>query len=93
VEDDALRDLVRAREDALKEVKAAKARLKAFLLRHDIRYEGRANWGPTHRRWLAEVGCPTPAQPSGFQEYVRAVSEHTERWQRLEVELQLQVQT
>ncbi len=39
--------------DALKDVKAAKARLKAFLLRQDIRYEGRANWGPAHLRWLA----------------------------------------
>src|SRR5262249_49846810 len=41
VEDEAIRDVVRAREDALKDVKAAKARLKAFLLRQDIRYDGR----------------------------------------------------
>jgi transposase len=61
VEDEAIRDLVRAREDALKDGKAAKARLKAFLLRQDIRYAGRANWGPAHLRWLAEVVCPTPA--------------------------------
>ncbi len=93
MEDEALRDLVRAREDALKDIKAAKARLKAFLLRQDIRYEGRANWGPAHLRWLAEVVCPTPAQQMVFQEYVRAVSEHTERLQRLEAELQTQVQT
>lgn len=31
--------------------------------------------------------CPTPAQQIVFQEYVRAVSEHTERLQRLEAEL------
>ena len=55
VADEAIRDLVRAREDALKDVKAAKARRKAFLLRQDIRYEGRATWGPAHLRWLAEV--------------------------------------
>ena len=93
VEDEAIRDLVRAREDALKDIKAAKVRLKAFLLRQDIRYEGRANWGPAHLRWLAEVVCPTPAQQIVFQEYVRAVSEQTERLQRLEAELQPQVQT
>jgi len=93
VQDEAIRDLVRAREDALKDLKAAKARLKAFLLRQDIRYEGRANWGAAHLRWLAEVVCPTPAQQIVFQEYVRAVSEHTERLQRLEAELQTQVQT
>src|SRR3989475_2340879 len=93
VEDEAIRNLVRAREDALKDVKAAKARLKAFLLRQDIRYEGRASWGPAHLRWLAEVVCPTPAQQIVFQEYLRAVSEPTERLQRLEAELQTQVQT
>jgi len=93
VEDEALRDLVRAREDALKDGKAAKARLNAFLLRQDIRYEGRATGGPAHLRWLAKVGWPTPAQPIGFQEYVRAVSEHTERLQRLEAELQTLGQT
>jgi transposase len=87
VEDEAIRDVVRAREDALKDLKAAKVRLKAFLLRQDIRYEGRATWGPAQLRWLANVVCPTPAQQLVFQEYVRAVSEQTERLQRVEAEL------
>jgi transposase len=93
VEDEAIRDVVRAREDALKDLKAAKVRLKAFLLRQDIRYEGRATWGPAHLRWLAAVVCPTPAQQIVFQEYVRAVSDHTERLQRLEAELPALVQS
>lgn len=76
-----------------KDGKAAKARLKAFLLRQDIRYEGRANWGPAHLRWLAKGVCPTPAQQLVFQEYVRAVSEHQERLPRREAALQTQVQT
>jgi transposase len=87
VEDEAIRDVVRAREDALKDLKAAKVRLKAFLLRQDIRYEGRATWGPAQLRWLANVVCPTPAQQLVFQDYVRAVSEQTERLQRVEAEL------
>jgi transposase len=90
IEDEAIRDLSRAREDALRDLKAAKARLKAFLLRQDIRYTGRATWGPAHLRWLSEVVCPTPAQQLVFQEYVRAVSEHHERLQRLEAELGFQ---
>jgi transposase len=88
VADEAIRDLTRAREDTLGDLKDAKFRLKAFLLRHDIRYTGRANWSPAHLRWLSEVVCPTPAQHIVFQEYVRAVTEHTERLQRLEQELQ-----
>jgi transposase len=83
-EDEAIRDRTRAREDALSDCKDAKLRLKAFWLRHDIRDTGRANWGPAHLRWLSEVVCPTPAQPSVFPEYVRAVSEHPERLPRLE---------
>ena len=62
------------------------------MLRHDIRYTGRANWGPAHLRWLSEVVCPTPTQHIVFQEYVRAVQEHTERLQRLEQELHEHVQ-
>jgi transposase len=93
VEDEAIRDLSRAREDAIRDLKAAKCRLKAFLLRHDLRYTGRATWGPAHLRWLAEVVCPTPAQQMVFQEYVRAINEPTERLQRLEQELHEQVQS
>ena len=93
VEAEAIRDVVRAREDGLKDLKAAKVRLKAFLLRPDIRSEGRANWTAAHLRWLATVVCPTPAQQIVFQEYVRAVSEQTERLQRLEAELPPLVQT
>jgi transposase len=92
-EAEAIREVVRAREDGRKDLKAAKVRLKAFLLRQDIRYEGRANWTAAHLRWLANVVCPTPAQQIVFQEYVRAVAEQTERLQRVEAELQPLVQT
>src|SRR5262244_2422042 len=91
IDDEAIRDLSRAREDTLRDLKAAKLRLKAFLLRQDIRYTGRAAWSAAHLRWLSEVVCPTPAQQIVFQEYVRAVNEHMERLQRLEQELQEQV--
>jgi transposase len=91
VADEAIRDLSRAREDAVSDLKAAKFRLQAFLRRQDIRYTGRATWGPAHLRWLSEVVCATPAQPIVFQAYVRAVTEHTARLQRLEQELKDQV--
>jgi transposase len=44
VEDEAMRDLSRAREDTIRELQSAKFRLKVFLLRHDIHYTGRATW-------------------------------------------------
>ena len=87
VEDEAIRDVSRGREDALRDLKRSKLRLKAFLLRQDIRYEGRANWNAAHLRWLSTVVCPTPAQQIVFQEYVRAVTEQIDRLRRLETEL------
>lgn len=91
IEDEAIRDLSRAREDAMRDLKAGKYRLKAFLLRQDIRYEGRANWSPAHLRFLARVVCPTAAQQIVFQEYLRSINEQTERVERLDQQLREQV--
>jgi transposase len=93
VDDEAIRDLSRAREETLRDLKTATLRLKAFLLRHDIRSPGRANWSPAHLRWRSEVVCPTPAQHIVFQEDVLTVTEQTERLGRLELELHEQGQT
>ena len=91
-EDEARRDVSRGREDALRDLKRSKLRLKSFLLRHDILYEGRATWSPAHLRWLSTVVCPTPSQQIVFQEYVSAVTEQHARLQRLERELHEAVQ-
>jgi transposase len=82
-----MRDLTRAREETLSALQDTQCRLKAFLLRHASRDTGRATWNPAHLRWRAEVVCPTPAQPIVCHAYVRAVTEHTERLQRLDQEL------
>jgi transposase len=87
VDDEAMRDLGRARADAIRARKTAQFRRTAFLLRHDIRYTGQAHGGPAHRRWRSAVVCPTPAPHSVCQEEVRAVTAHTERLQRLDQEL------
>ena len=60
IDDEAIRDLSRARADTLRELQAAQFRLKAFLLRHDIRYTGRDTGSPAHLRWRSEVVCPPP---------------------------------
>ena len=93
VPDEAVRDLARAREDALKDLHAARFRLKALLLRNDIRDTGRANWSPEHCRWLARLVLPTAAQQIVFQEYVRTVTERTDLLRRLEAELLEQAKT
>ena len=87
VEDEAIRDVCRAREDAVTDLKAARLRLKSFLLRLGLHYAGRATWNDAHLRYLARVVCPTPAQQIVFQEALRAVTEAAERLRRLESEL------
>jgi len=52
-EDEALRDLVRAREDAKQDLLRARHRLSKFLLRHGIRPpEGVRRWSRRYREWL-----------------------------------------
>ena len=87
VEDEAIRDLCRARDAARVTLKDAKLRLKAFLLRLGLHYVGRADWNAAHKRYLAKVVCPTPAQQVVFQEGVRAVDEQVDRLARIEAEL------
>jgi transposase len=92
VADEAIRDLTRARADPRSDLQDATLRLNACVLRHDSRSTGRATWRPAHRRWRADVGCPTPAQPIVFQASVRAVNDHTERLPRLDQDLHEHVQ-
>ena len=87
VEDEAVRDLCRARDAARVSLKAAKQRLQSFLLRLGLHYVGRADWNEAHKRYLSKVVCPTAAQQIVFQESLHAVDEQVERLARLEKEL------
>jgi transposase len=82
-DDEAMRDLTRAREDAVKALRTARQRLGAFLLRHGHRYPGKSSWKPAHRRWLSDITMPHPAQQITLQEYIHAVDEGTQRVDRL----------
>ena len=81
-EDEAMRDLSRAREDAVTAQKRARQRLCAMLLRLGFRYS-RSAWTPAHFRWFSTLKMPHPAQQIAFQEYIHAVQESTERVDRL----------
>ena len=70
---EALRDLTRAREDIKHLERQAKQRLLAFLLRHGRRYDGKSNWTQAHFRWLEAVKFVQPAQQIVLQEYVDTV--------------------
>jgi transposase len=82
--DEALRDLVRAREDAVREQRNARLRLKALLLRNGMAYAGRSSWTAAHLRWLGALKLPHPGQQIALQEYLHAVMEAGARIGRLE---------
>lgn len=82
--DEAVRDLVRAREDTVRECRNARHRLKALLLRNGIGYEGKSSWTAAHLRWLATLKMEHEARQVGFQEYLHGVTEATARITRLE---------
>ncbi len=85
--DEAMRDLVRAREDAVREQRNARHRLKALLLRNGIPYAGKTAWTPAHLRWLASLKMNHPTQQIGFQEYLHSITESGLRITRLETAL------
>ena len=77
-----MRDLVRARDDAIIAQRRARQQLKALLLRNEIRYVGKSSWTAAHRRWLAGLKLPQPVQQIAFEEYLDAVEVASSRVQR-----------
>ena len=92
-EDEAIRDLSRARETAMRDLNDGRYQFKAFLLRNNIRYEGPANWSLKHLRWLTELVLPHPCQQIVLQEHLQTIMERQKRLERLDNELEHQVKS
>jgi transposase len=82
-EDEAVRDLVRARTSAVVDQRKARNRLKGFLLRLGFRYTGKKSWNDAHKRYLSGLVMPQAAQQIAFQEYIHAIDDATQRVERL----------
>ena len=89
--DEAIRDLSRAREDAVVARLKARQQLKAMLLRHGFCYAGKRSWTQAHERFLARASFSHPAQQIAFAEYRNAVREADERVERVTAALRDQV--
>ncbi len=82
-EDEAVRDLIRARHRAMEDLRKARHRLKGFLLRLGFRYTGKSSWNDAHKRYLAGLVMPQPPQQIAFQEYIHAIDDAGARLERL----------
>jgi hypothetical protein len=80
---EALRDLVRAREDARLDRMRARHRLSKFLLRHDRRMPTQC-WGPTRRAWLGRQAFEHVGEQQAFDDYLLAVDQADRRIELLE---------
>lgn len=84
---EALRDLVRTREDARQDQHRARRRLGKFLLRHGWRppQEVKKNWTQKHMDWVKrQVKFELFAFQAAFLDYVHEVEHAADRLERLE---------
>src|SRR5436190_4662462 len=91
--DEAIRDLCRARTDAVDDMRRCRFRLKAFLLRHGFRYQGKANWSQPHMRYLRELVLPHPAMKTILEEYLQGIDAAHARVKRIEDSMLTLLQT
>ena len=85
---EALRDLVRAREDAVEDHLRARHRLTKFLLRLGMTAPGGVRaWSLKYQRWLDSLSWRERAQELVFSEYRHNLVEIGQRIERLESEL------
>ena len=77
--DEAVRDLCRARTDASDDLSRTKQRLKSFLLRNDIRYEGKSSWTPSHLNYLCHLTLPDPTQSIVLEGYLQMIDSCLQR--------------
>ncbi len=80
---EALRDLLRSRDDAKRAELRARHQLGKFLLRHDRRWP-RKNWSKAHFEWIAKQRFDHPAHERVLAECIQAVREHTDRIDRFD---------
>jgi transposase len=90
-EQEAMRDLSRAREDFKQMETKARQRLGAFLLRNGKIYAGKSKWTQAYWRWLETVTFETPMQLIVMQEYVQAVRDAQRRVVGMEGQIRMAV--
>ena len=61
-----IRDLVRAREAAMEDLREKRQHLQSFLLRHGQRYPGLRSWTLVHARWLSNLTFEHPDGVTGL---------------------------
>ncbi|MGG3510513.1 IS110 family transposase [Paenibacillus lautus] len=84
-EEEALRDLVRMREDVKEDRARIRQRIGKFLLRHQIApKEPLRRWTAKYRLWLGRIPFESASQRLVLQEMLHQMDENEERLKRME---------
>src|SRR6202035_2861162 len=81
---EAMRDLVRARDTAVKDYRIKRQNVSSLLLRLGRHYPGKKTWGRAHINWLTGLKLEQCEQRIAFEEMLLAVRQVRERIERLE---------
>ena len=84
---EAMRDLVRACQAAVRSMRQTRQQLSSFLLRHGHHYH-RSAWTKAHRRWLSDLKFERPAHYIVLEDAIAAVEAATARRDRLEAQIE-----
>jgi transposase len=85
-EDEAVRDLARARDDAREDLQRCRHRLGKLLLRRGLHYAGR-NWTGGHRQWMASLTWTHAAERVVVDDYLLAIDHTAARLRELDARL------
>jgi transposase len=86
-EEEALRDLVRAREAVRVDLMRCRHRLSKLLLRHGIRFDDGPAWTQRHRDWLSTIALDWPGARATLTDARGAVDALVHRREALEREI------
>ncbi len=81
---EAMRELTRAREAAVADLRGKRQQVSAFLLRHQLHYAGKKSWSKAYMGWLVSLKLAHVEQRIAFEEMLLAVRQAAERIERLE---------
>ncbi len=85
-EEEAVRDLCRARDDAREDLQRSRHRLGKLLLRRGLHFSGR-NWTRAHRHWIHSLTWAQPAERVVVDDYQLAIDHLEARLRELDAQL------
>lgn len=89
---EAMRDLVRSREAAVRDARMKRQQVSAMLLRHGRIYPGKKSWSAKHRRWLADQNLGLRASDIVLGEALQAVADAETRQKRTEAAIEAMIE-